>query len=561
MDEETLTEKVITNPRTAFNIRFAESMILARTSSIAVVIAFMAAILGGGALILGLNPEPAQVASAAEASSSCAANQYANSESLAGVLGCAQVGIGQVTGDIVNSITVGANKLVGALTFSATSPITVVNAGNTVTWACGACITSAVTAITQGAHTFINSIALVNSTSIGWDFNNAANSIKAIWSWGGGSCSVSQFVTTVSSTQFVCKQPALTDLSDFNVPVRNTAQRSISTAQGTIVQSKGAQATSGTFNQVTFTNSVVSQNLLIACMGSSSAISLSTVTDTFSDFFTQIGAGSSNTAKVQCFYAGAVSGGTDVIGFGTSGACVNCGFTIYELNNAMGLDILSSACSTCTGTTDATASLTFLQKPIFISCIASTTTMGTFTHGVNFVTLATGNADVNCQTSTSGVTSPTTFPASTANSVTFAYFGIAIQATSSTTLTVNLQANTNYVFEAKIYEQVASGGTINFAIHTTPTTPSTTQGVQMVCAGLFGVTTANSNCLLSAGSVPTQDIAIFTAAQSQSGFVIISGSILVASTQSTLQIDFANIAQTGTVNVNQGSFIVVQKSN
>jgi hypothetical protein len=447
-----------------------------------------------------------------EASSACALNQYTISEAITGILTCAQVDISQITGNIVNSIT-------------------------------------------QGAHTFVGSIGLVNTTSIVWNFNNGANSIKGLL--GNMNCAANTWVSSVTGNVLTCTQPSLTSLSDYIPPKRVTSNQQPSSAQATIVQSKGAQATSGTSNPVTFTSPVTATNLLIACAGVSSAIAINAPTDTFGNLWTFI-ATKANTATVNCYYAGALQTGTETITFNTGGACVNCGFAIFELSGAMGLGILNAVCSTCTGTTDVTTSLTFIQHPIFISCLASTTSQGTFTHGTNFVTLATGNLDINCQTSTSGITSPTTFPATTSNSVTFAYLGIAVQATSSTTLTASLTANTNYVFQANIY---ITGGTLstgNFAIHTIADSTNNL-ALQLVCGGQFGVTTTNSNCIVTQG----MDTLIFPTSISQNNFIIITGSITMGASNGVLQIDFANISQASSAapTIQSGSFMTIQKSN
>lgn len=96
--------------------------------------------------------------------------------------------ISAILSGVVTSITVsGTNVLSGALTFVSSGPISVGNVGNQVIFGCPTCITTsniasdAVTALTQGGHTFVGSIGLTNSTGIGWDFNNGANSIKAIF--------------------------------------------------------------------------------------------------------------------------------------------------------------------------------------------------------------------------------------------------------------------------------------------------------------------------------------------------------------------------------------------
>ncbi len=86
--------------------------------------------------------------------------QYAKGESAAGVLSCAQVDVSQITGNIVNSATIGANLLTGALTYAATSPITVANVGNTITWACA---TSATTnAMTVDAGSYVETAVTAN---------------------------------------------------------------------------------------------------------------------------------------------------------------------------------------------------------------------------------------------------------------------------------------------------------------------------------------------------------------------------------------------------------------
>lgn len=323
----------------------------------------------------------------------------------------------------------------------------------------------------------------------------------------------------------------------------------LSSAQGVIVQQNTCSATSGTSFPCAFSSNIVAGHDLMVCGGSDAAAFFDPTDSQLNAFAPIIAA--SNTANVKCWSAAIVNAGADTITFRTSTACANCGFYISETSGTMELNILS-ATGTGTSTSYAVSALGFVQHPVFVSCVASTTSQGTFTPGANFVIAATGNTRVNCETSVSGLGGGSTTCPSSGNSVVFADVCVAVQAESGL-FSISLSANTVYSFTAYLYGNAGSGATLQYGIHTLAV------GASVVILGCSTATTNSGVYSNNYRNTNYQDASICLANISYTPVTTITGVISVGSTPTTLTIDFANPAQVGagTARVRAGSMIEV----
>jgi hypothetical protein len=548
-------------------------------------------------IILGSQGENISAAGASEVASSCAANQFANSESAAGVLACSLV-------NWANSITAFPSAC----------------AANGFVSQVAATLTCTASSLVQGANTISSySKTLLNSTSVGWDFRTSTNTILA--KLISQSCPANQFVNTVADS-ITCAalvnsiikgthtlQGAITFANSTSIGIKNAGQTllwkilnvgwgnltgfpaacpanqfvrqvgnpntcsgngvanvvrldsdiNLNTTAPTLTQNTFATFTSGTSGTKAFASNLRAKNTVIVCEGQSGVNTLPTTpTDTLSLTYVSIASATATLdAAVGCWDVMSGGGGADTVTghYGATCTATNiCDLFIQEVSGSDVINILSTTGSATVATLSPTmTSVSFTNTPLLLGFYVKATS-GTDTAGASFTLLngETGSLKYLTEKSTSLTSTSTTFPATFGTSSAFAGVGLVIQSASNA-FSVALSANTNYVFTTDIdIGNTNAVATPIFWLHQMDI------GVTLQAWCLFGLT--GSASLMSECPNATDKTTINAISNSQ---LLIPfkfwGTIKVGSTATTLLVQFGSTTSgiTNTIASKAGSFIMV----
>jgi len=181
---------------------------------------------------------------------------------------------------------------------------------------------------------------------------------------------------------------------------------------------------------VSFANTVASGDVIVVgIVVADASIPLSSITDSLGSSFTQA-VQSNNTSPpvVYIYYATLSSSGPDVITTTFSAAAPAQGVYIYEVSGVTTVGA-ANATGSGVGTSISTSSaLTFQTGAFLLGIIGENNFVGTATAGTGF-TLSANSSGVGvayAQYSTSGVSSPTTFQATTSSAVNWAEDAVAL---------------------------------------------------------------------------------------------------------------------------------------
>lgn len=513
----------------------------------------MIILIGGSFASIGASPRPEAGGAGGDSASQCSKTpqqQYAVNETSNGSLQCKQIAYNEISGTpspIVNSI----NTLSGALSLVSADANLVV--------------TSAVNTITIRLNNTLN-------TATNWNFKIGGTSIAQINSTGlallghkiyynKSTCPTGQVENGISSTIFSTCIPAVTKLTA-NTPLsvnQNTGDITISCSTCPItiprlssdialstntpirIQNRVGTCSSGTTCQLAFNSNLGAFNTVTVCLGQ---VGITTgfflVADTLVLTYTSIASGLTSDAT-QCFEAMSDGGGADTVTGTFAATCSASNLCIIFINEYSGIDIVSQtgsfnsntsavtslACGT--GTSGGTA-ISFTNTPLLeVFYIKSTT--GTDTAGANFNLLngETGSLLYLSEYSNTLTSTSTTFPATVGTSSKYGCISLVIREATQL-FTVNLNANTNYIFSINGAIKVSSSS-LALWVH---------QFDSLSTLGFF-CSSGATGC-----SPGTTDSSMVISTTGNKNPIQVWGSITVGANPITLIIEFTGTAPTST---------------
>jgi len=266
-------------------------------------------------------------------------------------------------------------------------------------------------------------------------------------------------------------------------------------------QTSASSTATATSASKAFASSVTANDFLVMALATSVAVTSLAVSGGCSGTWTQAGTTATNTAQAEIYYCSSASGGTTTISLSwTTAARYTMGIYDSTSYTATGL-----TCNTGTGTGTAYAvtSTAFSGSPLLIATYGTSArpaSGATITAGASFaLNPATARLYGYTEYSTSGVTTPTTFPMAASGSLTWAGVGCGFPAQTAWSAT----ASPTLALSPTVHQ--VSGGVGGSSTMTLA--PSTNSAVQNGVSGILSlVPTLAIQAALSAAESATSSL-------------------------------------------------------